>query len=125
LGAALALLFVAFPSGVTDATKTLYLGELRRLGFAPAVVAEAAQRILHTREQRTVPPIAQILRTCREVQGERSQSASGPRTCSMGEARDLAVRRLKLQAQPLDEENIQAELGRMESMDVVKIEGAA
>jgi hypothetical protein len=122
LGAALALLFLAFPSGVTDAIKMTYLSELRRLGITPEVAQEAATRILHTREQRTVPPLAVILKACRQVQGERSNSTAEANWVSAGEARELAIRRLVLQEQPTDERNIEAELGRMEMHDVVRVE---
>ena len=103
-----------------------YLSELERLGISPEVAQEAAIRILHTREVRTVPPLSVILKECREVKSQRVTSSAGttwvPRIVSPGEARELAIRRLVIQEQPTDERNIEAELGRMEMLDVVRVE---
>jgi hypothetical protein len=71
IGSALALLFLGFPSGVTDDPKTLYYGELKRLNVAPVDALEAAQRILHTRESRSVPPLAEVLRRVAEARADR------------------------------------------------------
>jgi hypothetical protein len=87
LGMALGLLFVAFPSGVTDAIKSLYLGELRRQGVAPEDAAEAAQRILHTRESRTVPPLAEILRRVAESRADRLKRVDESETLGDGSYR--------------------------------------
>ena len=130
LGAALATLYLNFPSGVTEAIKATQFSELRRLGFEPEVVAEAALRILHSREQRTVPPLAVVLRACREVQSERAPSTSDEKAYSAAEARDLAVRRLKYMNStpgkriPVNDANIEAELGRMSRIGFRIVGGA-
>lgn len=76
--ACLAVLFVAFPSGVNEPMKGLYLEQLQRRSYAPEVLAEAAQRIIATREQRSVPPLAEIIRRCDETRGDflKAQAAS-------------------------------------------------
>lgn len=71
IAAALSLLFLAFPSGVTADVKTLYLGELRRLSIDPRDALEAAQRVLHTHESSRVPTFAVILKHCRESRVDR------------------------------------------------------
>ena len=127
LGEALALLFIAFPSGVTDAIKMVYLGELRRLGFPPAVVKEAAQRILHSREQRTVPPLAVIIAACRDAQRDHAQESGGEKTYSLEEAQDLARRRLTLinrrasKKIPVTDENIDLHVAQMEREGIIKV----
>jgi hypothetical protein len=127
LGAALALLFLNFPSGVTDAIKMTYLSEVRRLGFAPEIMAEAAQRILHTREQRTVPPFAIVLRTCREVQSEQLNTITDSKTYTPAGARDPALRRLKLINErawkkiPITDENIDLHVAQMEREGIIRV----
>ena len=127
LGAALAVLFLNFPSGVTEAIKKTDLFELTRLGISPEVVTEAAQRILHTREQRTVPPLAVILKTCREVQHERVQQDSSAKTYTLEDARDLAERRLKRINEtswrkiPLTDENVDLHVAQMQRCGVIEV----
>ena len=129
LGEALALLFVAFPTGVTDAVKTLYYGELARQGFEPETVTEAAQRILYSREQRTVPPLAIILRECRIVRSEQSQQADEESEASYAEARDLAERRLRYfngipnlwRRIPITQANIDLHIRQMEREEMIRV----
>jgi hypothetical protein len=99
------------------------------MGIAPDTAAEAAQRILHTREQRTVPPLGVILRTCREVQADRPRDSDDAKMYTMAAARELAERRLKLmnernwKAIPITDENIDLYVAQMEREGVVRIEG--
>jgi len=114
---------------VTEAIKSLYFGEVSRLGFDAETVTEAAQRILHTREQRTVPPLAVILAACREVRSERIQENDEARAMSYLEARDLAERRLRLINQrawkkiPITEENIDLHIRQMEREEMIRVVG--
>ena len=104
--ACLAVLFVAFPSGVNEPMKQLYLEQLRNRSYSPDVLAEAAQRIIATREQRSVPPLAEILKRCDETradflkaeQGEEARQIQGvPWQPSEAHDRDFrAYRRLVL-----------------------------
>jgi hypothetical protein len=117
-------LFEFFPSGVNDKMRASYLERLTDAGISPEILRLAVDRIINTREMSSCPKFAVILSACREVTTT-SSSAGGtwkPRTVSMPEARDLAVRRLKCQELDTDEANIQAELARMEMLEVVKIQ---
>jgi len=67
----LVLLFSAFPSGVNDDIKSLYLSQLQAQRADAMDLLEMAQRILHTRESRTVPPLAEILRRLSEARSDR------------------------------------------------------
>ena len=70
-GKLLAVLFTAFPTGVTETIERLYLDEIRRLGLDLRDLGEAVQRILHSRESRAVPPLAEIIKRCREATVDR------------------------------------------------------
>jgi hypothetical protein len=90
-------------------------------------MAEAAQRILHTREQRTVPPFATVLRTCREVQSEQLNTITDSKTYTPAGARDLALRRLKLINErawkkiPITDENIDLHVAQMEREGIIRV----
>jgi len=87
---------------------------LQQSGVSPEVLAEAVLRIIHTREQSTYPAFAIIRRMVREVEAEQSARAGGSeKHYSYSEGRELAVRRLKLQDQPVSDETVERELARM------------
>ena len=86
---ALGLLFTAFPSGLNDQVKVLYLSELRRQKPDPVDVAEMAQRVLHTRESRTVPPLAEILKRLRESRTDRLKGEYETPQLEQGQLRRL------------------------------------
>ena len=121
VGPHLVTLFQAFPSGVSDSTRSFYLNRVMRAGIAPDDVEEAVERIIAARETRTVPPIGVLMRVCREVQGERSQTRSD-KVWSPGEVRDLALRRLKLQELPPTEANIEREFAWIRRLGIIGTE---
>jgi len=80
---------------VTEGTKSIWLQQLRAQKADPRDLAEMAQRILHTRESRTVPPLAEILRRLGEARMDRVRGAEeSPRTVS-GKPGRLSVREVE------------------------------
>jgi hypothetical protein len=69
IGLQLSILATRFPSGATEAVLLADLHELERLRLGDPL-PEAVLRILHSRETRTYPPLAEIIRRCREVAAE-------------------------------------------------------
>ncbi len=68
----LTLLSVAFPSGGVDEKQlTLYADQLKRIDADPRDLGEAVQRLIHVREARTYPPLAEILKHLRESRSDR------------------------------------------------------
>jgi len=67
IGLQLALLAARFPSGATETVLQVDLQEIERLAVPLEDLAEAVRRIVHTRETRTYPPLAETLRRCREA----------------------------------------------------------
>ena len=74
--ALLALLSEAFPTGDDESRRVLYIDQIRRADIDPRDLTEAVLRIIHVRESRTYPQIAEILRHAKEARvlrlGERN-----------------------------------------------------
>ena len=73
IGLQLAKLAARFPSGATATVLETDRREIEKLGLG-LDLPEAVQRILHTRETRTYPPLAEILRRCREAGVDRMKA---------------------------------------------------
>lgn len=64
-----------FPSGATVDRYRLYIANLKKHDLHFDDVAEAVERIIVTREQRTFPPLALIYRVTKEVRAGRLKAA--------------------------------------------------
>jgi len=71
IAALLAVLAKAFPSGIDEGRLDFYLDQVARTNPDPLDLSEAVQRIIHTRESRSFPSVAEILRRLQEARGDR------------------------------------------------------
>ena len=74
IGLQLARLAARFPSGATETTLQIDLAEIERIGVREDDITEAVTRIMHSRETRTYPPLAELLRRTREAAADRMKA---------------------------------------------------
>ena len=124
IGTAVGGLAAAFPSGASDPLQAILAKAVERGGFADEAT-EAVTRLIHSREKRGFPPVAEVLRFCRQVRSD-SQTArgAGRGALSYEEMNDLALRRLRYVDFPLDNANVEAELQRMKLLGWYEASGS-